>query len=84
MLVGANVDGRPNIMTVAWAGITGGDPPTICIALRHVRYTLKGIRQNMTFSVNIPSADLVKETDYCGLVSGANTDKVKDCNLTVF
>ena len=54
------------------------------MSLRHVRHTLKGIRENMTFSVNIPSVDLVKETDYCGLVSGAKTDKVKDCNLTVF
>jgi flavin reductase (DIM6/NTAB) family NADH-FMN oxidoreductase RutF len=84
VLVGANVGGKPNAMAVAWAGITGGDPPTICVALRHVRHTLKGIHENMTFSVNIPSVDQVKETDYCGLVSGAKTDKVKDCKLTVF
>jgi flavin reductase (DIM6/NTAB) family NADH-FMN oxidoreductase RutF len=38
----------------------------------------------MTFSVNIPSTDLVKETDYCGLVSGAKTDKVRDCNFKIF
>ena len=84
VLVGANVDGRPNVMAVALAGIAGGDPPMISVAMRHVRHTLKGIRQNMTFSVNIPSVDLVKETDYCGLVSGAKTDKLKDCNLKVF
>ena len=84
VLVGANVGGKPNLMAVAWAGIAGGDPPVVCVSLRHVRHTLKGIRENMTFSVNIPSVDLVKETDYCGLVSGAKTDKVKDCNLTVF
>jgi flavin reductase (DIM6/NTAB) family NADH-FMN oxidoreductase RutF len=38
----------------------------------------------MTFSVNIPSTDLVKETDYCGLVSGSKTDKVKDTHFKVF
>ena len=84
VLVGADVDGRPNFMAVAWAGIAGGNPPMVSVALRHIRHTLKGVRQNMTFSVNIPSVSLVKETDYCGLVSGAKTDKVKDCNFKVF
>jgi len=31
--------------------------------------------QRGTFSVNIPSRDLVKETDYVGIVSGKKTDK---------
>jgi len=35
----------------------------------------KGIRQSGTFSVNIPSRDLLVKTDYCGLVSGAKVDK---------
>ena len=83
-LVGANVNGKPNFATVAWAGIACGKPPMISVALQQSRYTLKGIRQNMSFSVNIPSVDLVKETDYCGLVSGADTDKVKDCKFKVF
>jgi flavin reductase (DIM6/NTAB) family NADH-FMN oxidoreductase RutF len=84
VLVGADVDGRPNLMAVAWAGIAGGKPPSVCVALNHARHTLKGVRQNMTFSVNIPSTDLVKEMDYCGLVSGSKTDKVKDCNFQIF
>ena len=53
ILVGANIDGKPNFMTVAWGGIAGGDPPMISVALRHQRYTLTGVRQNLTFSINI-------------------------------
>ena len=60
MLVGADVDAKPNFMTVAWGGIACGDPPMISVAIRHVRHTLKGIRQNQTFSVNIPSVEQVK------------------------
>ena len=60
------------------------EPPTISVAIRHGRYTLKGIRQNMTFSVNVPSVDLVKETDYCGLVSGSKVNKVEACQFNVF
>jgi flavin reductase (DIM6/NTAB) family NADH-FMN oxidoreductase RutF len=84
VLVGANVDGKPDFAAAAWAGVAAGSPPSITIGLQPHRYSLKGIFQNRTFSVNIPSRDLVKETDYCGLVSGATTDKVKDCKFKVF
>jgi flavin reductase (DIM6/NTAB) family NADH-FMN oxidoreductase RutF len=84
VLVGAMVEGLVDFTTVAWTGVAASVPPTICIALQHHRYSLKGIRQNMSFSVNIPSTDLIKETDYCGMVSGSKTDKAADCHFTVF
>jgi len=84
-LIGADVGERPNFMTAAWSGIAASTPPMITLALQHHRYTLKGIRENGVFSVNVPSAELVRETDYCGLVSGTTkADKVKDCNFTIF
>jgi flavin reductase (DIM6/NTAB) family NADH-FMN oxidoreductase RutF len=84
VLVGTLIDGKPNVAAYAWSGITGGDPPTISVAVRHQRYTLQGIYQNRAFSVNIPSAGLIRETDYCGIVSGRDTDKIKDCGFKVF
>ena len=84
VLVGANVDGKPNFSTYAWCGIAASSPPMISVSFQHKRHTLKGIKQNGTFSVNIPSVELVKETDYCGLVSGRDRDKVADCKFTVF
>lgn len=84
LLVGANVDGKPNFMTVAWGNIANAEPPMASVAIRASRYTRIGIEQNKTFSINIPSADLVKEADYCGVVSGAKADKVQACQFTVF
>jgi len=84
VLVGADVDGQPDFVTVAWVTIACGTPPWIAIALNHVRHSLKGIKQNMTFSVNIPNKAMFKETDYCGLATGAETDKAMDCNFRVF
>jgi len=75
VLVGAKVNESPNFMTVAWCGIAAGKPPAISAALRKDRYTLKGIRENGSFSVNIPSSDMVKKTDFCGIYSGKNKDK---------
>ena len=57
ILIGANVDDKPDFTTVAWTGVAASVPPSITIALQHHRHSLKGVRQNMSFSVNIPSAD---------------------------
>jgi len=83
-LVGADVDGKPSFMTLAWGGVANGEPPMVAVALRHHRHTYKGIRQNFAFSVNVVSTDMVREADYCGLVSGADVDKVAVCQFKVF
>jgi flavin reductase (DIM6/NTAB) family NADH-FMN oxidoreductase RutF len=84
IMIGTDVNGKPDFTTVAWTGVAASVPPSITIALQHHRHSLKGVRQNMTFSVNIPGANQVKETDYCGLASGARIDKAEDCKFTVF
>ena len=83
VLVGTLVNGKPNFMTVAWCGVANSNPPMVSVAIRLARYTLKGM-QNREFSVNIPSADIVKEADYCGMVSGAEVDKVAACKFSIF
>jgi flavin reductase (DIM6/NTAB) family NADH-FMN oxidoreductase RutF len=84
VLVGVKVGDIPNFTTVSWVGIANETPPMISIALRHERYSLKGIKEYGVFSVNIPSANLVKETDYCGIVSGAQVNKAEACQFDVF
>ena len=84
LLVGANVDGKANFLAVGGGGVVNAEPPMIGVPIRHQRYTLKGIQQNLTFSINTPSIDLVRETDYCGITSGAKVDKVKVCQFKVF
>jgi flavin reductase (DIM6/NTAB) family NADH-FMN oxidoreductase RutF len=72
-LVGANVDNKPNYAPFAFVGIMDYDH--ISVAMNRKHYTNTGIKENNTFSVNIPSVGLVKEVDYCGLVSGREVDK---------
>jgi flavin reductase (DIM6/NTAB) family NADH-FMN oxidoreductase RutF len=67
------VNGKPNYITIAHVGIM--DPGTVSLSMSKAHYTNAGIKENGTFSVNIPSAKIVKETDYCGLMSGKNIDK---------
>lgn len=84
VLVGAMIDGKPNFMAVAWCCVANSTPPMVSVAIRPARYTLKGIRETMEFSVNVPSTKLVREADYCGIVSGSKIDKVSVCKFKVF
>ena len=84
VLVGANIDSKPNFLAVGACGVANTEPPMISVAIRHSRYTERGFRQNMTFSINLPSRDMVRETDYCGIVSGSKVNKVEVCKFRIF
>jgi flavin reductase (DIM6/NTAB) family NADH-FMN oxidoreductase RutF len=75
VLVGTQVKGKVNFMTVGWCARANANPPMIACGIGNHHYTPEGITESKTFSVNIPSADLMERTDYCGLVSGDKTDK---------
>jgi len=74
-LIGANVKGKANFMTIAWVSIVEQKPPMISISAHQSHYTNQGINENQTFSVNLPSVEMVEATDYCGMNSGKKIDK---------
>ena len=83
VLVGAMLDSRANFMTAAWCGIASSKPPAISVAIRGERHTLKGIRAYAEFSINVPSADMVEQVDFCGIYSGRKVDKSTVFDLLV-
>ncbi|MDF1538094.1 MAG: flavin reductase family protein [Candidatus Thorarchaeota archaeon] len=76
-IIGAMVDGRPNFMNIVWVNRMNISPNILAASVNVKHYTLKGIKQNQSFSLNFPSIDLVEKTDYVGLVSGRDVDKSK-------
>lgn len=75
-LVGTyDADGKPNIMTIAWGGICGSNPPSLTVSIRPARHTYRAILDRKAFTVSIPSVEMVRGTDYAGLASGASDDK---------
>ena len=74
-LIGSMVNDRPNFMNVAFISRVNMDPPLISMGLNKRSATREAVLANKTFSVNFPSAAMVRETDYCGIVSAKNTDK---------
>lgn len=74
-VVGCEVDGKFNFVTVAWLSRVNMNPPMIGITLAKNRFSCRGIEENKVFSVNFVGADLLRETDHAGMVSGGKEDK---------
>jgi flavin reductase (DIM6/NTAB) family NADH-FMN oxidoreductase RutF len=73
---------KPNLVTLAWAGVCCSEPPSVQISIRKSRHSHAAIAARKVFSVNVPSAGHVRETDYAGIVSGRDHDKFEAANLT--
>lgn len=74
--------GKPNIITLAWAGVACSDPPMLGLGIRPHRYSYGLIEESGEFVVNIPTKKILKETDFCGMVSGKDVDKFSETGLT--
>ena len=77
-----NEAGKPNIITLAWAGTVCSAPPMVGIGVRPSRYSHDLIRDGGEFVVNLPSATIAAAVDTCGHVSGADVDKFQVAGLT--
>ncbi len=77
----ADKAGKPNVFTVAWAGTVCSDPPMVSISVRPERYSHHIIEETQEFVINLTTGKLAYATDYCGVKSGRDTDKIKEMNL---
>lgn len=78
----ADKDGRSNLLTVAWAGTICTNPPMVSISVRPERYSYDLIKTTKQFVINLTTEELAYATDYCGVRSGRDVDKWKECHLT--
>ncbi len=73
---------KPNIITLAWVGVVNSDPPMISIAIRQERHSHGIIKRTGEFVANLPTTRILKEMDFCGVVSGSKLDKFSATHLT--
>ncbi len=78
----ADKSGKPNIITVAWAGTICSEPPMVSISVRPERFSNPILRETREFVINLTTRELAFATDYCGVKSGRDVDKFKEMNLT--
>lgn len=73
--------GKPNIIAVGWSMPTSWVPPMIAISIGKTRYSHDLIAKQKEFGMCFPTADMIKETLYCGTRSGRDVDKFKETGL---
>lgn len=81
-LVSSGTMEKSNILTVAWTGILNTNPAIVYVSIRPERYSYNLIKENKEFCINLTNENLVFETDWCGVKSGAEFDKFKELKLT--
>jgi len=82
MVTCAGKDGKPNIITIAWAGTINSRPPMASISVRKERYSYNLIKETGQFVINLTTEKLVFAADYCGVKSGRDVDKFNAMKLT--
>lgn len=82
VIVGTKIDNKPNYMTASFVGIMNYDPLYIAISVGPGHLTNQGIKKNKTFTINVPSAELLVKTDYVGMSD--KPDKKADVFTTFY
>lgn len=71
-----------NIITIAWTGTVCTDPPMCYISVRPERHSYNIIKRTGEFVINLTTAAIARQTDWCGVKSGRDTNKFKETALT--
>lgn len=71
-----------NLITIAWTGTICSTPAQCYISVRPERYSYSLLEKTGVFAINLTTEKLLFATDWCGVKSGRDFDKFKECNLT--
>lgn len=82
MVSTADKKGNTNILTIAWTGTVCTNPAMVYISVRPERYSYHMIKESGEFVINLTTEELIRATDFCGVRSGKDMDKWKECRLT--
>ena len=80
-ILGSHLEDRANFMALAWLTRVNFKPPMLGVAVNQGHASHGAIVETGEFSVNFPTVEMVKITDYLGLVSGKRIDKSKFFNI---
>lgn len=81
LVTSKNKSDKINIFTVAWISTVSTKEPIIAMGVRPERLSHEYIKESGECVINLPTRDMVKVVDYCGVVSGKKEDKIKHFNL---
>lgn len=72
---------NPNVLTIGWTGICCTRPPMTYISVRPERFSHDIIEKSGEFVINLTTSAMVKQTDFCGVKSGRDVNKLEACGF---
>ena len=77
-------NGKADACTLAFASMCSHFPPCLMIAVNSTakRKTLKSILEKKEFVLGFPDINQITETDYLGIASGYDVDKISKISWT--
>ncbi len=82
VIVTSEYGNKKNAFTVAWCANVCTNPPKVAISIRKSRLSYDLIKKSGYFVINLVNEALVKQCDYCGVVSGKDHDKFEECKFS--
>lgn len=81
LVTSKNKEGTVNAFTVGWISTVCTKEPIIAMGVRPERLSYEYIKESEECVINLTTKEMVKMTDYCGVVSGRKQDKIKHLGI---
>ncbi|KGM97208.1 flavin reductase [Clostridium novyi A str. 4552] len=81
LVTSKNKSNNINAFTVGWVSTVCTKEPIIAMGIRPERLSYQYIKESGECVINLPTRDMVKIVDYCGVVSGRKQNKIEHFNL---
>nr|WP_263857512.1 flavin reductase family protein [Pseudomonas monteilii] len=75
-------DRECNIIALCFTMTCSYDPPMIAVSIEKKNYSYDLIRVASNFVLAVPGESIAQQAMSCGLLSGRDVDKFKECGLT--
>jgi flavin reductase (DIM6/NTAB) family NADH-FMN oxidoreductase RutF len=82
LISSVDAEGKPNIMTAAWAMPASQSPALVAVSIAPGRHSHGLIEESGVFIINIPPIEILQAVIACGAFSGRSFDKFKKAGLT--
>ena len=83
LVISIDSQGKPSGMVASWTISLSHSPPLVGVAIVPTRYTYGLIRASKEFTLNVFTAEFVKEIQYLGTASGKYEDKFSKVRLAL-
>lgn len=82
LVTSTSIEGKSNIITLAWQMPVSHEPPLCAISIAKKHFSHQIIESTREFVINVPNTTLLKQVKFCGSISGRDVDKFKESGLT--